>query len=103
VEPIRIAFIGAGAQASYLYARLIETMDDVELVGVRSRSEGSARQLGEKLRLPWFSDMARLKSETVAVSASSTGPVSATTVHPPTARSRPGWIRRSSWQSANRL
>jgi predicted dehydrogenase len=67
MEPIRIAFLGAGRRASYLYRRLIDEIDEVELVGVWSRSEASARALGEKLGVPWFTDMAKLKSETGAV------------------------------------
>ncbi len=68
MEPIRIAFLGAGRRALYLYRRIIEGMpESVELVGVWSRSEGSARQLGETLGVPWFTDMATLKSETGAV------------------------------------
>ncbi len=67
MKPIRIAFLGAGRRALYLYRRIIEGMPAaVELVGVWSRSEGSAQQLGETLGLPWFTDMAKLKSETGA-------------------------------------
>ncbi|MFW5994695.1 MAG: Gfo/Idh/MocA family protein [Spirochaetia bacterium] len=67
MEPLRIAFIGAGRRALYLYRRIIEELDDVVLVGVWSRREQSARSLGEELSVPWFTDMARLKSETGAV------------------------------------
>ena len=66
MEPIRIAFLGAGSRASYLYHRLISQIDDVELVGVWSRSDSSARELGDKLNVPWFTDMAKLKDETGA-------------------------------------
>jgi predicted dehydrogenase len=67
MKPIRIAFLGAGRRALYLYRRIIEAMPEaVELVGVWSRSEGSARELGEQLGVPWFTDMVRLKSETGA-------------------------------------
>ncbi|HKK47522.1 MAG TPA: Gfo/Idh/MocA family oxidoreductase, partial [Alkalispirochaeta sp.] len=68
MKPIQIAFLGAGRRARYLYRRIIEGMpESVELVGVWSRSEASARQLGETLGVPWFTDMATLKSETGAV------------------------------------
>lgn len=66
MEPERVAFIGAGRRTLYLYRRIIEEMDDVELAGVWSRSEKSAKRLGEDLGLPWFTDMAKLKSETGA-------------------------------------
>ncbi|MFW5684141.1 MAG: Gfo/Idh/MocA family oxidoreductase [Spirochaetota bacterium] len=82
MDPIRIAFLGAGKRALYLYRRLIEAMSEsVELVGVWSRSESSARGLGETLGVPSFTDMAKLKSETgavagiVAVSYSANGAV----------------------------
>ena len=67
MEPVRIAFLGAGKRAGYLYQRIIKDMpQSVELVGVWSRSEGSAEALGRKLGVPWFTDMARLRSETDA-------------------------------------
>ena len=81
MNPVRIAFIGAGRRTLYLYRRIIEEMDDVELAGVWSRSEKSAKRLGEELALPWFTDMAKLKSETgaeagiVSVSYSANGAV----------------------------
>ncbi len=81
MEPVRIAFIGAGRRTLYLYRRILEEMDGVELVGVWSRSEESAKRLGEELGLPWFTDMAKLKSETgaqagiVSVSYSANGAV----------------------------
>lgn len=74
MEPIRIAFLGAGKRASYLYHRLVSQIDDVELVGVWSRSDSSARALGEKLGVPWFTDMAKLKDETGAQAFSRYGP-----------------------------
>ena len=68
MEPVRIAFLGAGRRASYLYARLIAGMGGwVTLVGVWSRSEDSARRLGEELGVPWYTSMERLKRETGAV------------------------------------
>ncbi|HKJ86205.1 MAG TPA: Gfo/Idh/MocA family oxidoreductase [Spirochaetia bacterium] len=67
MEPIRIAILGAGKRALYLYRRIIEGMNDVEIVGAWSRSESSAKQLGEELGVPWFTDMAKLKTETDAV------------------------------------
>jgi predicted dehydrogenase len=67
MDPIRVAFLGAGRRATYLYRRIIEGMpEQVQLAGVWSRSERSARRLGEKVGVPWFTDMAQLKSETGA-------------------------------------
>lgn len=56
MEPIRIAKLGAGKRATYLYHRIIQEMDEVEIVAAWSRSKDSARQLGEKLGVPWFTD-----------------------------------------------
>ncbi|TVQ21810.1 MAG: gfo/Idh/MocA family oxidoreductase [Spirochaetaceae bacterium] len=67
MEPIRVAMLGAGNRALYLYRRLIDAIDDVELVGAWSRSDSSAKRLGEELGVPWFTSMERLKRETGAV------------------------------------
>ena len=68
MEPVRIAFLGAGRRASYLYARLIAAMGEwVTLVGVWSRSEASAKRLGDEHGVPWYTSMERLKRETGAV------------------------------------
>jgi predicted dehydrogenase len=82
MDPVRIAFLGAGKRALYLYRRIIEAMPDaVQLVGVWSRSEDSAKALGDTLGLPWFTDMAKLRQETgaeagiVSVSYSANGSV----------------------------
>ena len=66
-DPIRVAFIGAGRRTLYLYQRLLERMDDVELVGVWSRTQESAEKVASRLGVPAFTDMAKLRSETGAV------------------------------------
>ncbi len=67
MDPIRVAFLGAGRRAEYLYRRLLEGMpSDAKLVGVWSRSADSARRLGERLGVPWFTGMDALKRGTGA-------------------------------------
>jgi predicted dehydrogenase len=64
-RPYRVAIIGASPRSSYLYGPIIKALPkDVELVGVWSRSEGSAQRLGESLRTPWYTDLDRLVTET---------------------------------------
>ena len=63
-RPLRVALIGTGARCAYLYAPLLRVLRaDAELVGVWGRSAGSARQLGERLGVPWYTDMAQLVRE----------------------------------------
>lgn len=63
-ERIRFAIVGTGKRSGYLYGPLLTTLsDDVELVGVWGRSEEKARALGEKLRVPWFTDLERLRDQ----------------------------------------
>jgi predicted dehydrogenase len=63
-RPLRVALIGTGARCAYLYAPLLRVLRaDAELVGVWGRSDGSARQLGERLGVPWYTDMAQLVRE----------------------------------------
>jgi predicted dehydrogenase len=60
-EPLRLAIVGTGSRASYLYGPLIEKLpDQVELVGVWGRSEDSARRLGEGLGVPSYTDLDEL-------------------------------------------
>jgi predicted dehydrogenase len=61
---IRFAIIGASKRSDYLYGPLLTTLkDDVELVGVWSRSEEKARALGEKYRVPWFTDLEQMQAK----------------------------------------
>ena len=67
MEPVRIAFLGAGSRASYLYARIVAGMGKwVRPVGVWSRSADSAQRLADQLGLPWYTSMERLRRETGA-------------------------------------
>jgi predicted dehydrogenase len=64
--PIRVAIIGTGRRSDYLYGPIIQALpQDVELVAVWGRSVDSARQLGESLNVPWYTDLDKLVSETV--------------------------------------
>jgi predicted dehydrogenase len=63
-ERIRFAIVGTGQRSDYLYGPLLTILsDDVELVGVWGRSEGKAKALGEKFRVPWFTELERLQDE----------------------------------------
>jgi predicted dehydrogenase len=60
-EPIRVAIVGAGRRASYLYGPLIKALpDQMTLVGVWSRTDQSARMRGDELGVPWYTDLDRL-------------------------------------------
>ena len=62
---IRVAIIGTAKRSDYLYGPLLKAMSDqVELVSVWGRSEESAKQLGESLGVPWFTDLEKLVRET---------------------------------------
>lgn len=62
---IRIAIIGAAKRSAYLYGPLLKALrEDVELVSVWSRTEASARKLGEALGVPWYTDLHKLVRET---------------------------------------
>jgi len=61
---IRFAIIGASKRSDYLYGPLFTTLkDDVELIGVWGRSEEKARALGEKYRVPWFTDLEQMQAK----------------------------------------
>ena len=62
---IRVSLIGTAARSDYLYGPLLKALpDEVELVSVWGRSEGSARRLGESLRVPWYTDLGQLIQDT---------------------------------------
>jgi len=64
-EPMRVAIVGTGARAGYLYAPLLAALrDEVTLVAIWGRSAASASRMGERLRLPWYTDLDRLIRET---------------------------------------
>ena len=62
--PLRIAIIGTARRSDYLYGPLLKALPDVELVSVWGRSETSAQQLGESLKVPFFTNLDKLISET---------------------------------------
>jgi predicted dehydrogenase len=63
--PLRVAIIGTARRSDYLYGPIINALpEEVELVSVWGRSESSARQLGESLGAPWYTDLERLVRET---------------------------------------
>ena len=63
-ERIRCAVVGTSKRSDYLYAPLLTTLaDEVDLVGVWGRSEAKAKALGEKLHVPWFTNLERLRDE----------------------------------------
>jgi predicted dehydrogenase len=81
-EPLRVAIIGTGKRSDYLYGPLIAALpDELKLVSIWGRSPDSARGLGESLGVPWYTDLAKLVSDTapqigvVSVSYSANGEV----------------------------
>jgi predicted dehydrogenase len=63
--PVRVALIGTGKRASYLYAPLLKALPQtVELVAVWGRSAEPSRRLGESLGVPWYTQMDQLVRET---------------------------------------
>jgi predicted dehydrogenase len=86
-EPIRVTIIGTARRSSYLYGPILKALpEEVELVSIWGRSTDSARQLGERLGVPWYTDLERLKRETapqigiVAVNYHANGQVGLMTV-----------------------
>lgn len=66
-EPVRLALIGGGQRATAVYARILKDLTrEVTLVGAWSRSEASARRLGEAAGVPWFTDLDKMKADTGA-------------------------------------
>ena len=64
-EPIRVAIIGTASRSGYMYGPILEALpDEVQLVSVWGRSQGSARLLGERLGVPWYTSLDRLVRET---------------------------------------
>jgi predicted dehydrogenase len=64
-RPLRVAIIGTAARSDYLYGPILQALpEEVELVAVWGRSEGSARRLGETLAAPWYTDLNKLVRDT---------------------------------------
>ena len=51
-------------RSEYLYGPLLAALPDIELVGIWGRSESSARERGENLNIPWYTDLDQLQRET---------------------------------------
>jgi len=63
-DRVRFVIIGTGKRSDYLYALLLNILkEDVEFVGIWGRSAEKAQALGEKYRVPWFTDLDRLRNE----------------------------------------
>ena len=63
-QKLRVAIIGTARRSSYLYGPIVRALaDDVELVAVWGRREEPARQLGEEVGAPWYTDLDRLVRE----------------------------------------
>jgi predicted dehydrogenase len=63
-ETIRVAIIGTGKRSFGFYGKVLQQLQDIELVSVWGRSTDSARRLGESLGVPWYTDLDRLIRET---------------------------------------
>ena len=64
-DPVRVCLVGTAARSDYLHGPLLKALpEEVSLVSVWGRSEGSARRLGESLGVPWYTDLERLIQET---------------------------------------
>ena len=62
-ERIRFLIVGTSKRSDYLYAPLLAVLhQDVELVGVWSRTEENARVFGNKYQVPWFTDLERARN-----------------------------------------
>lgn len=64
-EPVRIAIIGTAKRSDYLYGPIVKALpEDATLVAIWGRSVDSARQLGQRLGVPWYTDLELLIQET---------------------------------------
>ncbi len=65
IPPLRVAIIGTAKRSDYLYGPLLKALpEDVELVSVWGRSEGSAQRLSQSLGVSGYTDIERLVRET---------------------------------------
>ena len=65
MKKTRVAIIGTGSRAVYMYGPVLRGLDrETELVGVWGRSASSAEKTGKVLGVPWFTDMGELIRET---------------------------------------
>jgi predicted dehydrogenase len=64
-DPIRIAIVGTGSRASYMYGPILKALcNEVQLVSVWGRSPASAEPLGKSLGVPWYTNLDQLLRET---------------------------------------
>ncbi len=64
-QPLRVAIVGTAARSRYMYGPIVKALpEEVELVSVWGRSTASARQLGQGLAAPWYTDLDQLIRET---------------------------------------
>lgn len=63
-DRIRFAIVGTSKRSEYLYGPLLNILSaDAEPCAVWGRSEAGARRLGDKLRVPWFTDLEKLQRQ----------------------------------------
>ncbi len=62
--PVRVALIGTSKRVYNMYYPILRALTEVELVGVWSRSEESAKKAGEAFNLPYYTDLEKLTRET---------------------------------------
>lgn len=64
-DPMRVCLVGTAVRSDYLYGPLLKALpEEVLLVSVWGRSEGSSRRLGESLGVPWYTDLRQLIRDT---------------------------------------
>jgi predicted dehydrogenase len=64
-QPIRAAIIGTASRCSYMYSPIIKALtEEINLVAVWGRSTDSARRLGQRLGVPWYTNIDQLIRET---------------------------------------
>lgn len=65
LQRLRVALIGTSPRAVYVYGPVLRGLaNDVEIVAVWGRSEGSAAKVGATLGVPWYLDIEKLVRET---------------------------------------
>lgn len=65
IQPIRVAIIGTAKRSMLLYGPMLKALPgDVKLVSIWGRSGASAKQLGEHLGVPWYTDLDKLIKDT---------------------------------------
>lgn len=66
MQQIRVAIIGTAKRSSYMYGPILKALaDEVILVSIWGRRTGAAKELGEFLGVPWYTDIDTLIAETL--------------------------------------